>query len=180
MRFRRVEQAEHLGHGHHQVAADLGGQSLAVALADLGVQHVQAVGDQLFVHGGQHAAVVDVVLHLVRVRKVFCREHHAVALCTAAQKIIAGNIIIVCHAHHKVQAAFADAFFVVGQQRLRDAKILGGLLLGDAAFLAQQLDDTVEFHDFWLLKVRYRGTSLFLVYSRLIIHNGKPFVKQEK
>ena len=60
------------------------------------------------------------------------------------------------------------------------AKILGGLLLGDAAFLAQQLDDTVEFHDFWLLKVRYRGTSLFLVYSRLIIHNGKPFVKQEK
>ena len=52
--------------------------------------------------------------------------------------------------------------------------------LGDAAFLAQQLDDTVEFHDFWLLKVRYRGTSLFLVYSRLIIHNGKPFVKQEK
>ena len=123
--------------------------------------------------------MVDVVLHLVRVRKVFCREHHAVALCTAAQKIIAGNIIIVCHAHHKVQAAFADAFFVVGQQRLRDAKILGGLLLGDAAFLAQQLDDTVEFHDFWLLKVRYRGTSLFLVYSRLIIHNGKPFVKQE-
>ena len=80
--------------------------------------------------------MVDVVLHLVRVRKVFCREHHAVALCTAAQKIIAGNIIIVCHAHHKVQAAFADAFFVVGQQRLRDAKILGGLLLGDAAFLA--------------------------------------------
>ena len=60
------------------------------------------------------------------------------------------------------------------------AKILGGLLLGDAAFLAQQLDDTVEFHDFWLLKVRCRGTSLFLVYSRLIIHNGKPFVKQEK
>jgi len=60
------------------------------------------------------------------------------------------------------------------------AQILGGLLLGDAAFLAQQLDDTVEFHDFWLLKVRCKGTSLFFVYSRLIIHNGKPFVKQEK
>ena len=123
-----------------------------MALADLGVQHVQAVGDQLFVHGGQHAAVVDVVLHLVRVRKVFCREHHAVALCTAAQKIIAGNIIIVCHAHHKVQAAFADAFLVVGEQGLRDTQILRSLFLGDAALLAQKFDDTIELHDVWLLR----------------------------
>ena len=139
--------AEHLGHRHHQVGAHLGGQGLAVALADLGVQHVQAVGDQLFVHGGQHAAVVDVILHLIRVRDIFGRKHHAVALGTAAQQVIAGNIIIIGHPHHEVQAALADAFFIVGQQRLRDAQVFGGLLLGDAALFAQQLDDTVEFHD---------------------------------
>ena len=143
----RVQQAEHLCHGHHQVGAHFGGQGLAVALADLGIQHVQAVGDQLFVHGGQHAAVVDVVLHLVGVGQVLGREHHAVALCRTAQQIVAGNIIIVGHAHHKVQPALADAFFVVGKQGLRNAQILCRLFLGDAALLAQQFDDTIEFHD---------------------------------
>ena len=142
----RVQQAEHFGYGHHQVGAHLGGKGLAVALADLGVQHVQAVGDQLFVHGGQHAAVVDVVLHLVGVGQVLGREHHTVALGAAAQQIVAGNIIIVGHAHHKVQPALADAFFVVGQQGLRNTQIFRRLLLGDAALLAQQFDDTIEFH----------------------------------
>ena len=146
MRLRRVEQPEHLGHRHHQVGAHLGGQSLAVALADLGVEHVQAVGDKFFVHGGQHAAVVDVVLHLFRVGQILGREHHAVALGAAPQQIIAGNSIVVCHPHHKVQSALADAFFVVGQQRLRDPQILCRLLLGNAALLAQQLDDTIELH----------------------------------
>ena len=95
--------------------------------------------------------MVDVVLHLIGVGQVIGVQHHAVALCTAAQKIIAGDIIIIGHTHHKIQTAFADAFFVVGKQSLRNAQILGGLLLGDAALLAQQLDDTVEFHDFGLL-----------------------------
>ena len=147
MRLRRVEQPEHLGHRHHQVGAHLGGQRLAVALADLGVEYVQAVGDEFFVHGGQHAAVVDVVLHLFGVGQILGREHHTVALGAAPQQIVAGNIIIICHPHHKVQAALADAFFVVGQQCLRDPQILCRLLLGDAALLAQQLDDTIELHD---------------------------------
>ena len=147
MRLGRIEQPEHLGHSHHQVAAHLGGQGLAVALADLGVQHVEAVGDQFFVHGGQHAAVVDVVFHLIGVGQVLGREHHAVALGRTAQQIITGNIIIIGHFDHKVQAAFADAFLVVGEQGLRDTQILRSLFLGDAALLAQQLDDTVKFHD---------------------------------
>ena len=146
MRLCRVEQPEHLGNRHHQVSAHLRGQRLAVALADLGIQHVQAVGDEFFVHGGQNAAVVDVVLHLFGVGQILGREHHAVALGAAAQQVVAGNIIIICHPHHKVQAALADAFFVVGQQRLRDPQILCRLLLGNAALLAQQLDDTIELH----------------------------------
>ena len=147
MRLCGVEQPEHLGYRHHQVSAHLGGQCLAVALADFGVEHVQAVRDEFFVHGGQHAAVVDIVLHLFGVGQILGREHHSVALGAAPQQVVAGNIIIVCHPHHKVQAALADAFFVVGQQRLRDSQILCRLLLGDAALLAQQLDDTIELHD---------------------------------
>ena len=42
-------------------------------------------------------------------------------------------------------------FFVVRQQGLGYPEILGGLLLGDAALLAQQFDDTIEFHDCGLL-----------------------------
>ena len=38
-------------------------------------------------------------------------------------------------------------FFVVGQQGLRNTQIFRRLLLGDAALLAQQFDDTIEFHD---------------------------------
>ena len=123
-----------------------------MALAYLGVEHVQTVGDELFVHRGQDAAVVDVVLHLVGVGDVLCREHHAVALCRTAQQIVAGNIIIVGHAYHKVQPALADAFFVMGKLSLADAKVLRRLLLGDAALLAQQFDDTIELHDVWLLR----------------------------
>ena len=37
-------------------------------------------------------------------------------------------------------------FFVVGQQGLRNTQIFRRLLLGDAALLAQQFDDTIEFH----------------------------------
>ena len=147
-----VEQAEHLGHGGHQVGADLGGQRFAVALADLGVEHVQAVGDELLVHGGKDAAMVDVVLHLVGVGDVLCREHHAVALCRAAQQVVAGDIIIIGDPYHKVQAALPDAFFIVGKQGLRNAQILCRLFLGDAALLAQQFDDTIELHDVWLLR----------------------------
>jgi len=149
--FGGIEQAEHLGHGHHQVGADLGGQGLAVALGDLGIQHVQAVGDQLFVHGGQNAAMVDVVLHLIGVGQVIGVQHHAVALSRAAQQVIAGHIIVIRYPDNKVQTALADALFVVGEQCLGHPKVFGGLLLGDAALLAQQLDDTVEFHDFGLL-----------------------------
>jgi len=149
--FGGIEQAEHLGHGHHQIGADLGGQGLAVALGDLGVQHIQAVGDQLFVHGGQNAAMVDVVLHLIGVGQVIGVQHHAVALSRAAQQVIAGHIIVIRYPDNKVQTALADALFVVGEQCLGHPKVLRGLLLGDAALLAQQLDDTVEFHDFGLL-----------------------------
>ena len=83
--------------------------------------------------------MVDVVLHLVGVGDVLCREHHAVALCRTAQQIVAGDIVIVCHPYHKIQAALPDAFFVVGKQGLRNAQILCRLFLGDAALLAQQL-----------------------------------------
>ena len=152
MGFGGIEQTEHLGHGGHQVGAHLGGQGLAVALAYLGVEHVQAVGDELFVHRGQDAAVVDVVLHLVGVGDVLCREHHAVALCRTAQQIVAGDVVIVCHPYHKIQAALPDAFFVVRKQGLRNAQILCRLFLGDAALLAQQFDDTIELHDVWLLR----------------------------
>jgi len=122
-----------------------------VAFGDLGVEDIQAVGDQFFVHGGQDAAVVDVVLHLVGVGQLVGGQHHAVALRRAAQQIIAGYIIVICHADHEIQTALADTLFVVGEQCLGHPKVLRGLLLGDAALLAQQLDDTVEFHDFGLL-----------------------------
>ena len=95
--------------------------------------------------------VVDVVLHLIGVGQVIGVQHHAVALSRAAQQVIAGHIIVIRYPDNKVQTALADALFVVGEQCLGHPKILRGLLLGDAALLAQQLDDTVEFHDFGLL-----------------------------
>ena len=90
--------------------------------------------------------MVDVVLHHVGVGEVLCREHQAIELCRAAQQLLAGDIIIIGDPYHKVQAALPDAFFIVGTQGLRNAQILCRLFLGDAALLAQQLDDTIELH----------------------------------
>ena len=95
--------------------------------------------------------MIDVVLHLVGVGQLIGGQHHAVALGRAAQQIIAGHIIVICNTDHEIQTALADTLFVVGEQRLRDAEVFRCLFLGDAALLAQQLDDTIEFHDLWLL-----------------------------
>ena len=55
-----------------------------------------------------------------------------------AQQIITGDPVIICRAHNEVQTAFTYAFFVMREQRLRDAKVCGSLFLADTLFLAQQ------------------------------------------
>ena len=67
-------------------------------------------------------------------------------------------MVIVRHLHHKRKAALTDALFIVGELCLTDAKILCRLLLGDAALLAQQRDNAIEFdpHDPYIL---FRGSA---------------------
>ena len=62
------------------------------------------------------------------------------------------DVVVVRHLHNKGKAALADALLVMGELGLADAKVLRRLLLGDAALLAQQFDDTIELHDVWLLR----------------------------
>ena len=88
--------------------------------------------------------MVDVVLHLVGVGDVVGRQDGAGPVGAAAQQVVAGDAVIVGHPDDKVQAALPDALFVVGQQCLGDVQVLGGLLLGDAALGAQELDDTLN------------------------------------
>ena len=90
--------------------------------------------------------MVDIVLHLVRVGDIVGSQHRAGAVGAASKQIITGHPVVVGDPDHKVQPALPDAFFVVGEQRLRDVQVLGGLFLGDAPLSTQQLDDTVEFH----------------------------------
>ena len=47
-------------------------------------------------------------------------------------------MVIVAGLFHKGKARLADAVFVMGQQRLRNAELFGSLALGDALFLPQQ------------------------------------------
>ena len=84
-----IEQAEHLINRHAQIAAHLADQIAVLAGAQLVVQDVQAVGDQLFVHGGQGAAAIDAVPRRIRVGNILHPQGQAVAVRAAAQQIIA-------------------------------------------------------------------------------------------
>ena len=128
--------------------------------------------------------MVDVVLHLVGVGDVVGRQDRAGAVGAAAQQIVAGDAVVIGDPDDEVQAALPDALFVVGQQRLGDVQVLGGLLLGDAALGAQELDDTVEFHECPpgppAAPPGRRKSPFFPLYNNtLIIHNGKRLVKEK-
>ena len=73
------------------------------------------------------------------------RDGLAAALGTAAQQVVAADVVVVRHLHDKGKAALADALLVMGELGLADAKVLRRLLLGDAALLAQQRNDPVKF-----------------------------------
>ena len=65
-----------------------------------------------------------------------------------AQQVITGDPVIIRRAHNEVQTAFTYAFFVMREQRLRDAKVCGSLFLADTLFLAQQCQN--DGGDFYL------------------------------
>ena len=143
-RSRAIYQTEHFIHGQHQITGDLAHKALVRAGVQLVVQDIQAVGDELFVESGQHAAAEHAVLCAFGAGDILHRKGETASVRAAAQQVIAGNAVIISHAHHKFKPAFADAFFVVRQQRLGNAQIFGGLLLRHALFFAQKRDDPAE------------------------------------
>ena len=85
------------------------------------------------------------VLGSLRIGDLLHRKSQTAAVRAAAQQIITRDTVKVRHTHHKVQPAFADAFFVVRQKRLRDTQLLGGLFLRNSFFFAQKRDDAAKF-----------------------------------
>ena len=110
-------------------------------------QNVQRIFNQLFIHGGQHAAAVNTAGGCTAgIGQFFHLDGLAAALCAAPQKVVTGNIIVIRNLHHKFKAAFPDAFLIMGKLRLADAKLLRRLFLGNAPLFAQQGNDAVKFH----------------------------------
>ena len=80
----------------------------------------------------------------------FPTDGGAVAVGRTAQQVVAGNLIVVGGPHQKVQAAFSNAFFIVGEQRLGNAQIGRRLLLTKASFFSQEGQDP------WEIAVRHK------------------------
>ena len=119
---------------------------LVPALLQFVVEDVEGVLDELFVHRGQDAAAVDTAAGgRIALGQLLHRDGLAAALGTAAQQVVAADVVVVRHLHDKGKAALADALLVMGELGLADAKVLRRLLLGDAALLAQQRNDPVKF-----------------------------------
>jgi hypothetical protein len=60
----------------------------------------------------------------------------AAAFGADAQQIVGGNTVEGGAAHQKIKAAFANAFFVVGQKGLADTQFGGYFFLADAFFFS--------------------------------------------
>ena len=142
-----VQAAEHAVDGQHQIIADGGNHPLIPALIQPVKQNVQRIFNQFFIHGGQHAAAVNAAGGCAAgIGQFFHLDSLPAALCTAPQKVVTGNIIVIRNLHHKFKAAFPDAFLIMGKLRLADAKLLRRLFLGNAPLFAQQGNDAVKFH----------------------------------
>ena len=134
-----VDQAEHLVHRHHQVVGDLPDQVLAPRLAQLVKEDVQGVGDELFVQDGEDAALEGVLLPGgVGLGDLVDGKGGPGAVRAAAQHIVAGDAVVVGGPDQKIQPAFPDALFVVGEEGLGHPQAGGCGLLAHPLFLSEK------------------------------------------
>ena len=110
---------------------------LVVQLAQQAEQHPHSAGEQLALERGQHAALEDVA-RFRSVQDLLLRQHVPLPGQGPAQDEVRGDVVVITGLHHKGQARFPNAVFIVAQQGLGDSQIPCGSSLGDAPLLPQQ------------------------------------------
>ena len=83
-------------------------------------------------------AAAQRALFIARIVERFGVDHAAVAIERAPEQIVRRDVVVIARLFDEREPRLADAVFIVGQKRLRNAELFRGLALGDPLFLPQQ------------------------------------------
>ena len=131
--------AKNVVNGSGQIFRGGFGGAFGTGFAQQVKENAQRVDQQLFVQGGHDAAVQHIVLFSGSVVEFVGGDNGGAVLGQRApQKKVGRDVVVITGAGHKGKTRFPDAVFIMRQQRLADAQILGCRPLGNALFLAEE------------------------------------------
>ena len=161
--IRIVESAEHFIHRDLQIHRNILDQLLIARFPQQIFHHGNRIADEFFIQNGQQAPLAPITLPCgILIGHFFQQNGGDVPLQRAAQQIIQRYLIKIRHLHQKGKPTFADALFIMGKQRLRDAQRVGDLLLRKPRFLAQMHQKAGKFRNCHRdLFLRFYKTSTF-------------------
>ena len=108
-----------------------------VRLAQQLEEDARGVDEHLLLQRGGDAAAQR-ALFIARIVERFGVDYAAVAIERAPEQIVRRDVVVIARLFDEREPRLADAVFIVGQKRLRNAELFRGLALGDPLFLPQQ------------------------------------------